>query len=320
MIKIKFEYRFTLIYLIVGISWILFSDNLLYFFVTDSNTLTELQTYKGWFYVIITSILLYVMLKKHFIKIQKAEQKAKESDNLKAAFLANMSHEIRTPMNGILGFAELLKTPGLTGNQQQEYIRIIKKSGERMLTIIGNIVDISKIESGQMKTTLALTNINEQMESMYSMYLPETNKKGLQLILKNSLSSKDAVIQTDPKKIYAILTHLLNNAIKYSTTGNIEFGYNLMPFETLKSGNVNSELVFYVKDFGIGIPKDRQFAVFERFVQADINGKQGLQGAGLGLSIAKAYVEMLGGKIHVESDSVTGSVFYFTIPYITGNK
>jgi len=233
-----------------------------------------------------------------------AKEHAEESDRLKSAFLANMSHEIRTPMNGILGFAGLLKEPGLTGEKQQKYIKIIEKSGDRMLNIINNIVDISKIESGLMKAFIKETNINEQVENIYNFFKPEAKAKGIRLSVKKTLSEKEAVINTDPEKIYAILSNLVKNAIKYTDKGTIEVGYDS-----------NGEcLEFYIKDTGMGIPKDRQKAIFERFIQADISDKMAMQGAGLGLSIAKAYVELLGGKIWVDSEVGIGSTFYFTIP------
>ncbi|KAF0197779.1 MAG: two-component hybrid sensor and regulator [Bacteroidetes bacterium] len=235
----------------------------------------------------------------------KAKEKAEESDRLKSAFLANMSHEIRTPMNGILGFAELLKNQGLTGEEQLEYLKIIEKSGERMLIIINDIVDISKIEAGLMNLNISDTNINEKIEFIHTFFKPQVEEKGMQLLSKKSLPEKDAVIRTDSEKLYSILTNLVKNAIKYTTKGNIEFGYN-------KRGDT---LEFYVKDTGIGIPKERQSAIFERFIQADITDKMAQQGAGLGLSIAKAYVEMLGGEIRVESKEGIGSTFYFTLPY-----
>ncbi len=235
----------------------------------------------------------------------KAKEKAEESDRLKSAFLANMSHEIRTPMNGILGFAQLLKEPNLTGKEQQEYIRIIEKSGKRMLNIIHDIVDISKIESGQMEVSISETNINDQIDYIYDFFAPEIEKKGLQLFCKKKLPAIESIIKTDREKIYAILTNLVKNAIKYTNEGLIEIG-------SVKKGNY---LEFFVKDTGIGIAKDRQEAIFERFIQADISNKRAHDGAGLGLSIAEAYVEMLGGKIWVASEEGKGSTFYFTIPY-----
>jgi len=238
-------------------------------------------------------------------ELLKAKEQAEESDRLKSAFLANMSHEIRTPMNGILGFAELLKEPGLTGKEQQDYIRIIEKSGARMLNIINDIVDISKIEAGLMKLEIQESNVNEQIQDIYTFFKPEVEAKGMILSFNTPLPTKEAILKTDREKVYAILTNLVKNAIKYSNTGTIEIGYSKR----------DGDLEFYVKDTGIGIPNDRHGAIFERFIQADIPDEWAQQGAGLGLSITKAYVEMLGGKIRVASQVGVGSTFYFTLPY-----
>lgn len=251
------------------------------------------------------------------VALKEALEKAQESDRLKSAFLANMSHEIRTPMNGILGFADLLKKPDLTSDQQKKYIGIIEKSGARMLNIINNIVDISKIEAGLMEVTMKDTNINEQIEYTYTFFKPEVEAKGVRLTFKTGLPDKAAIIQTDREKVYAILTNLVKNAIKYTREGSIELGYDVV------GSRQASALQFYVKDTGIGIPEDRQSAIFERFIQADIDDRMAYQGAGLGLAITKAYVEMLGGKIWVEScpegkAGSHGSCFYFTLPYKTG--
>ncbi len=234
-----------------------------------------------------------------------AKNHAEESDRLKSAFLANMSHEIRTPMNGILGFVGLLKEPMLTGQQQKEYIDIIEKSGVRMLNIINDIIDISKIESGLMTIHKAASNINDQIDYVFTFFKPEVEAKGMKLSCIKSLPSETSIIETDREKIFAILINLVKNAIKYSHEGFIEFGY------VKKEGF----LEFFVKDTGIGIPKDRQEDVFERFIQADITDKMARQGAGLGLSISRAFVEMLGGTIWVDSEEGKGSTFYFTIPY-----
>ena len=236
-----------------------------------------------------------------------SKEKAEESERLKSAFLANMSHEIRTPMNGILGFASLLEDPDLTGEKQHEYIQIIEKSGIRMLNIINDIIDISKIESGLMKVHIKESDIKEQMEYIYTFFKPEVEAKGMKLFFRSTLQANDAIIQTDREKLFAILTNLVKNAVKYSNEGSIEFGYDRV--ET----NGGDSLQFYVKDTGTGIPKDRQEAIFERFIQADITDTRIQQGAGLGLAITKAYVEMLGGKIWVESEEGLGSTFYFTL-------
>ena len=221
-----------------------------------------------------------------------------------------MSHEIRTPMNGILGFTNLLQKPNLTGVKQREYIEIIKKSGDRMLNTVNNIIDISKIESGQMKVSFSSVNIGDNLNHLYSFFKPEVHKKGMQLISNNVFIEEEILIQTDEEKLNSILTNLVKNAIKYSIKGQIEFGFEL------KKDNEKTWLEFYVKDSGIGIPKERQHAIFERFIQADIEDKHARQGSGLGLTISKAYVEVLGGKIWVDSKVEKGTTFYFTIPYI----
>jgi len=322
----------------------------------------------------------------------KAKEKAEESDRLKSAFLANMSHEIRTPMNGILGFTELLKEPDLTEAQHVRYLNIIEKSGDRMLNTINDIIDFSKIEAGLMEVAISETNVNNQIEDIYTFFKPEAEEKGLRFSFNNSLPENEVTISTDAKKLYAILTNLVKNAIKFTPGGSVEFGYvSTNPTTQVSTGSTsqvstgstsqvsagstsqvsagstsqvstgstsqvsaglsaydsqagstseikskvgergwpseaetsrNAELKFYVKDTGIGIPQSRLNAIFERFVQADISDKRAFQGSGLGLTISKAYVEMLGGKIWVESQEenpetgVSGrTAFYFTIPF-----
>ena len=242
--------------------------------------------------------------------LYKAKEKAEESDRLKSAFLANMSHEIRTPMNGILGFAELLKEPNLTGDQQGKYIDIIQKGGARMLNIINDIVDISRIEANLVKVSESETDINTMVEFMHAFFLLEAQKKQIKLDYTAPLPKHEATVIIDSEKTHAILTNLIKNAIKYSDKGTIEIGYT----------KKEDKLIFFVKDTGIGIPKNRQEAIFERFIQADIEDKHAYQGAGLGLAISKAYVEMMNGSIWVESEFGIGSTFYFTLPYKLKDK
>ena len=232
-----------------------------------------------------------------------SKEKSEESNRLKTAFLANMSHEIRTPMNGILGFTELLKKPELTEAKQRKFINIIESSGNRLLNVINDIIDLSKIESGTVPINYSNISIDSIIENIYSFFKLEANKKGLELIYNKPKQIQKISINTDENKLSGIFTNLIKNAIKYTKKGFIEIGY-MIKHETLH---------FYVKDTGIGISKDRQHAIFERFVQADIEDREVYEGAGLGLSISKAYVKMLGGKIWVESEN-SGSIFYFTIP------
>jgi PAS domain S-box-containing protein len=253
-----------------------------------------------------------IKLRETNIELLIAKDKAEEGDRLKSAFLANMSHEIRTPMNGILGFASLLKEPKLSGEEQQEYIHIIEKSGARMLNIIDDIVCVSKIESGIMETYLSETNINEQTEYVYNLFKLDAARKKLTITFKNGLPDNESIVNTDKEKFISVLSNLVKNAIKYTDIGSVEFGYNLK--NKNKSGDLFN-LEFYVKDTGIGVPKNMQEAIFERFIQADVTDKMARYGAGLGLAISRAYVGVLGGRIWVESKKGKGSIFYFTIPY-----
>ncbi len=240
-------------------------------------------------------------------ELREAKELAEESSMLKSAFLANMSHEIRTPMNGILGFAELLRDPELTGEEHDKYLRIIEKSGSRMLSIINDIISISKIESGQMEVFLTETNINDEIEFLFNFFLPEAEQKGLMFSYKNSLPIRAAIIITDKEKVEAVLTNLIKNAIKFADQGNIEFGYD----------KKDRFLEFYVKDTGAGISPGKLELIFERFMQGEELQENSQQGTGLGLAISRAYVDMLGGKIWVESEHGIGSTFFFTLPYNT---
>jgi|GEM_PF-2499660 len=258
---------------------------------------------------------LQELLRQESSELLTAKEKAEESDRLKSAFLTNMSHEIRTPMNGIIGFSTLLSRPGLATETQQKYIAMIQKSGARMLNTINEIVDLSKIESGLMTVKTKDTNVNRQLEHVYDLLKPEAVSKNLDFSITRHLPDSQATIQTDEEKLYAILTNLVKNAIKYTDRGSIQFGYHLRKAVSTTSTSVRDELEFFVKDTGIGIPIGRHQAIFERFIQADILDKEVRGGAGLGLAIAKAYVEMLNGRIWVESEPGFGSTFHFTLPH-----
>ena len=283
---------------------------------TDENAYTESDL--GMFEFIANQIGIAIDRKKAEEDLFVALEKAEESDRLKSAFLANMSHEIRTPMNGILGFAELLKRPGLNSDNQKKYIDIIEKSGRRMLNIINDIVDISKIEAGQMNVFISSTNIFEQINEVFTFFKPEAASKGIRLLLDVPLFLRNETINTDHEKLFAILTNLAKNAIKYTHEGKIEMGYKTVSM-IHESSIHEPSVLFFVKDTGIGVPVDRQAAIFDRFIQADIADTQAYEGAGLGLAITKAYVEMLGGKIWIESPPAgqeCGSAFFFTIPQL----
>lgn len=242
--------------------------------------------------------------KKAIDELIAAKEKAEESNHLKTAFLQNMSHEIRTPMNGILGFIGLLKKPTMEGKNRTRYMEIVEKSGQRLLSTINDIIEIAKIESGTAEVTLKSENIEDILQNLYSFFLPVTEEKELSLNIRCQHVDRNNQIFTDRHKLDSILINLINNAIKFTEKGSIEFG-------CYKDNNF---LVFYVKDTGIGIPINKQENIFERFVQADLTITRGYEGSGLGLSISKAYSEMLGGKLWVKSAPDNGSTFSFSIP------
>jgi signal transduction histidine kinase/CheY-like chemotaxis protein len=248
-------------------------------------------------------------------KLIIAKDKAEENERLKTAFLANMSHEIRTPMNGVLGFVELMRTPDLSIENQQKYLKLIKQGGDRLLEIINDIIDISKIQSGISHVTLSPCNVNTQIEYVFSFFKPEVERKGMRIFYQISLHEKEAIILSDREKVYAVLTNLVKNAIKYTHEGTIEIGYQLKSDHVTGLTDSPAELTFYVKDTGIGIAKDKLKTIFDRFVQIENKHMKSIHGVGLGLAIANSYAQMLDGRLWVESQPGVGSTFFFSIPY-----
>ena len=261
---------------------------------------------------IASQISISIERKKAEEELIVALAKAQEADRLKTAFLANMSHEIRTPMNGILGFTELLADSHFTGEEKRDFINIIRKSGQRMLNTVNDLIDISKIETGQMQVVLTETNLREQVLNLYNFFKPEASEKLLDFRLSENIDPAVALVRTDVPKLDSIMTNLIKNALKYTDSGFVEIRVSL-------TGNV---FTFSVSDSGIGIPEERKHAIFNRFEQADIEDSRALQGSGLGLAITRAYVVMLGGTIKLESEVGKGSEFKVTIPVegISGQK
>jgi signal transduction histidine kinase len=238
------------------------------------------------------------------IELEKQKVRAEESDKMKSAFLANMSHEIRTPMNGILGFTELLKTVDYSSEKQAQFIEIIQQSGNRMLGTINNIVDVSKLESGLEKLLIEEVDIKSMMNELLEFFSPEAHSKGLELTLKEGNSTFSQNFHTDEYKLNSILTNLIKNALKFTKEGAVNIKYSID----------DGKAEFWVSDTGIGIAHNKQVSVFGQFVQADFSHSSGFEGSGLGLSISKGYVNLLGGEIKLESELNKGTTFYVHIP------
>jgi PAS domain S-box-containing protein len=255
-------------------------------------------------------------LQEYVEKIQKintellyAKERAEESDRLKMVFLSNISHEIRTPMNAIMGFSELLEKSDISSEKQEKFTQIIRRRSKDLLTIINDILDISKIDAGQFNIFESSGNINEMLNELFQYYEARNkinDKKDINFYITNILNSKEQFINADFGRLKQVIMNLIDNALKFTEIGSIEFGCNFKN---------TSELVFYVKDTGIGIPKNKQTIIFERFRQVEESHKRRFGGTGLGLPICKGIVELMGGSIWLESEMDKGSTFYFSIPY-----
>lgn len=247
-------------------------------------------------------------IKKHERDLLKSKEKAEESDRLKSAFLANMSHELRTPMNAIIGFSELLNIGEISHEKRKEYADIIKNKGSLLLTLIDDIIEVSKFESGHLNIHKSNTDLHHLLQELFTQHNQNKTQMGKETLeIKLSIPNKHPVsVYTDPGRLQQVLSNLLSNAIKFTEKGEIEFGYK----------QVDNKLEFFVKDTGIGISKEKQKDIFNRFRQIEnTSSRHYAGGSGLGLTISKGIVELLGGKIWVESEPKKETIFYFTIPY-----
>ncbi|UMB53164.1 PAS domain S-box protein [Lutibacter sp. A64] len=242
-------------------------------------------------------------------ELKKALVKAQESDKLKSAFLANMSHEIRTPMNGIIGFSELFLNSDLPEDVRKKYAEIVINSSKQLLSIVNDILDISKIEAGAIQLNYTKVNINKLLDNVYTFYAPIAKKQDLKFTCVKGLPDNDSIIKIDKTKLHQVLTNLLSNAFKFTDNGSVEIGYKL------KNNNLN----FYVKDTGIGIDKKIHTTIFERFTQGNLDLDKQTKGTGLGLSISKKFIELFKGEIKIESNN-KGTTVLFTIPFKKANE
>ncbi len=243
-------------------------------------------------------------------ELVRAKEKAEESDRLKTAFLNNISHEVRTPLNGILGFAEIMSEPDLSDEDKKDSISMLQESSDRLLNTITNYMDISLITVGNLTIYKKDFFPAQILRKVFENYKPLCSDKKLKLLLVIREQDSDISINSDPEIVEKITCHLLNNAIKFTENGSISFGYKIQ----------KGELEFFVQDTGIGIGKESFKIVFDNFAKEDRGALKFTEGSGLGLSIAKGMIQILGGSIRVESESGVGSVFFFTIPLTRNNE
>lgn len=234
-----------------------------------------------------------------------AKNKAEESERLKGAFLSNMSHEIRTPLNSIMGFLQYLKHENPGEQERQHYYNVIMDSGNRLLNTINDIVEVSKIDSGQISVNLQNAHLGELINEVQRTFEAKCAQKGLTFIFNRGCKDEDKIVKIDSYIVGRVVSNLINNAIKFTEKGHVEVGCNM-------SDNM---LNVYIKDTGAGIPEDKLDTIFRSFQQADSNINRKYEGSGLGLAIVKGYVNLLKGEIRVESKPGAGSTFYVSFPY-----
>jgi PAS domain S-box-containing protein len=273
-------------------------------FTNDPNFEDEKQTIET--FIFQSSVALH----RQFLEQEliKARDKAEESDRIKTTFLANMSHEIRTPMNGILGFAQLLAQTVPSLDEVKEYAEAINNNGRLLINLINDIIDISRIESGQVKLNPERVNLNKLLDEIWLSLINASvrdEKPEVEFVLEKGISDDLALMETDTVRLRQVLNNLLGNALKFTPSGRITMGYRQKDEKILE---------FFVKDTGIGIPTEKHAAIFERFVQADPSMTRQYGGSGLGLAISRGFVEIMGGNMWVESQANKGSSFFFTLP------
>ena len=310
--KDKIAIKIALIYFLIGFLWILFSDQFILSITGSANTTTILQTYKGWFFISVTAILLFLLVRKEIRKeneieeeLYKAKIKAEESDLLKSAFLSNMSHEIRTPLNGILGFGELLLDEAYSSDDKMIFAKNLTKNGNDLLKLINDILEISRIQENQLEISKKRFNLNNLLRGIYFEYEQSEIRR-----LKSHISFKliedspdtETELFSDPVSLMLILQNLLNNAFFYTHSGFVYFGYK----------HTNSGIELFVEDSGCGIEDSNKDLIFKPFFK----GKSlivGSKGFGLGLAISKGLAKLLGSDLLFTSEVNQGTRFYFEI-------
>jgi len=310
--KDKIALKITLIYFLIGFLWILFSDQFILSISGSGNSITVLQTYKGWFFVGITALLLFFLIRNEIRKkneiwesLMKAKLKAEESDLLKSAFLSNLSHEVRTPLNGILGFCELMIDDSFSIDDKDVFAKNLTKNGNDLLKLMNDIMDISRIQENQFDISKKMFNLNHLLNQIYLEYNqsnPKISQKQINFSLITGQTDKEVELFSDPLRLMHIFRNLLNNAFFFTKQGFVRFG-----FEENESG-----LELFVEDSGCGIEESSKDLIFKPFFKGK-NLIVGNRGFGLGLAISKGLVKLLDSDLQYNSTVGKGSRFYFTI-------
>lgn len=311
MKKIPFEYKITLTYIILGALWILFSDELLYTLTNDPQRFQTFSTYKGWFFILVTGILLFILIKNEikrrnilYNQLLEAKKKADEADRLKTAFLANISHYIRTPMNGILGFIELLENKNTSPEKHQLFLKYVNDRSEMLLQTLNNIIEISKIQEGQHKIEKSSFGLKVFLNEMLLSAKAEVSQNK-EIVLNPEYNSKPEIeIFTDKKILNQIVLHLVSNAVKFTQKGAVVVDFTID----------ENYIVIKVQDSGPGVSAEAQKILFYEFMYNSGHSYSLGEGAGLGLFLSNKLAQLINGTLWLENTSNSGSTFCFKFP------
>jgi signal transduction histidine kinase len=282
-------------------------------FTKDPEKINILSIYKGWFYVLITGILLFFLVRKENTKrnrlyneLLSANQKALRSERMQYAFLANLSHYIRTPMNSILGFVELIQNRDINEEKRKRFLLLINEKSHQLLQTINNIIEISKIQEGQINLDNTEFSIKSMINKLVNFYKQEIRSKQNTTLIFHNIdfdSNKDLIV-ADYNKIYHIFSNLLNNAVNFTNGGEIEIGYTFS----------NNMYIFSVRDTGCGISEEKKKTLFLNFMQGRHDIQEASEGSGIGLFLSASMAKLMGGKLWLEHSDDKGSLFIFSIP------